>query len=477
VGGRSALTLGLPALALPALALPALVLGLVAALTAAPASAAPNRAPDETAILMNFTINSAEGGGAMDEVAAAVAEAGGEVISQYAKIGVTVAQSSRGQFAVDLRAQGDLIDSVGATRTSAIDALVEPKTGFEPDQRVQIVEEPREGEQWGNTKLESLEANEIEDGVSTVVVGVLDSGVNDLHEDLAANFNRPASVDCVSGDGVPNTAEGAWRPTSSTHGTHVAGTIAAARNGLGIAGIAPGVSYASIKVVDDDGFIFPEYAICGFMWAAAQGVEVTNNSYYIDPWYFWCANDPDQGAVQESLRRVLAHTQKRGVVNVAAAGNENYDLADKTTDSISPNDSTPIPNRPVNRGCLDMPTEMKGVITVAAIQQAGTKASFSNYGKGKIDVAAPGQGILSTVWPGTSGYGNLSGTSMASPHVAGVVALIESTTPGLSVKEMTRRLYQTSVDTDCGGAPTCEGTPENNGFYGRGVVNALNAVS
>ena len=464
---RSAVRLGLPALAL----------GLVAALAAAPASAAPNRTPDETATLMNFTINSDKGSAAMDDVAAAVDDAGGEVISQYAKIGVTVAQSSRGRFAADLRDLVDLIDSVGATRTSAVDADLEPKVGFEESQRAQIVEEPREDEQWGNTALESLEANEIEDGKRSVVVGVLDSGVNDLHEDLSANFNRAASVDCVTNNGVPNTAEGAWRPTSSTHGTHVAGTIAAARNGLGIAGIAPGVSYASIKVVNDDGFIFPEYAICGFMWAAAKGVEVTNNSYYIDPWYFWCANDPDQGAVQESVRRVIAYTQKRGVINVAAAGNETYDLANKTTDSLSPNDSTPIQDRPVNKRCLDMPTELKGVITVSAIQQSGTKAGFSNYGWNKIDVAAPGVSILSTLWPGTGSYGSLSGTSMASPHTAGVVALIESTTPGLSLKEMTQRLYLTSVDTACGGAPGCQGPADNNGFYGRGVVNALNAVS
>ena len=463
---RSALWLGLPALAV----------GLVAALVAPPASAAPNRTPDETAILMNYTINSGTGAATMDDVADAVDDAGGEVISQYAKIGVTVAQSSRGQFARDLRALDDLIESVGATRTSAVDAPLEPKVGFEQSQRPLIEEEPREDEQWGNATLESLEANEIEDGTRSVVVGVLDSGVNDLHEDLSANFNRDASVDCVSGNGVPNTAPGAWRPTSSSHGTHVAGTIAAARNGKGVAGIAPGVSYASIKVVNDDGFIFPEYAICGFMWAAHKGVEVTNNSYYIDPWYFWCANDPDQGAVQESIRRVIAHTQRKGVINVAAAGNENYDLAHKTTDSTSPNDSTPI-TRPVNRKCLDLPTEHKGVITVSAIQQSGTKASFSNYGKNKIDVAAPGVGVLSTIWPGDQAYGSFSGTSMASPHVAGVIALIESTTPGLSLKQMTQRLYDTSVDKACGGAPGCEGPADNNGFYGRGVVNALNAVS
>jgi subtilisin family serine protease len=446
-------------------------------MAAAPASAAPSSTPDETAIKMDFAINSAKGADTMADVKDAVEDAGGHVIIQYAKVGVTIAQSSRGAFASDLRGLDGLIESVGATRTAAIDTIAdERKMGFEQTQTPQINPEPREGEQWGNTKLESLEANEIEDGKKSVVVGVLDSGVNDLHEDLSANFNRAASVDCTANYGVPDTSEGAWRPTTQSHGTHVAGTIAAARNGIGIAGIAPGVSYASIKVVNDDGFIYPEYAICGFMWAAAKGVEVTNNSYYIDPWYFWCANDPDQGAVQESIQRVIAYTQKKGVINVAAAGNETYDLAHKTTDTRSPNDTDPI-TRPVNKHCLDLPTEHKGVITVSAIQQSGTKASFSNYGLDVIDVAAPGVNILSTLWPGTSSYGSLSGTSMASPHVAGVVALIESTTPGLSVKQMLQRLYQTSVDTPCGGAPGCEGTADNNGFYGHGVVNALNAVS
>ena len=97
-----------------------------------------------------------------------------------------------------------------------------------------------------------------------------------------------------------------------------------------------------MKVGNDDGFIFPEYAMCAFMWSAKQGFEVTNSSYYIDPWLFWCADDPDQGAVQESMSRAIAYSHKKGVVNVAAAGNANYDLANKTTDSTSPNDSTPF---------------------------------------------------------------------------------------------------------------------------------------
>lgn len=460
----------------------ALAFGLAVALAAAPAGASSavssiDPTADEAGMLMDFTINSARGAKPMADVKAAVKAAGGTVLSQYAPIGVTVAQSSRKSFVTDLRALDQLIDSAGATRTSAVDAVLAPKVDDEAMiGPVQIDPEPREDEQWGLAKIQSLEANEIEDGKRSVLVGILDSGTNDLHEDLGANFNRPASVDCQANNGIPDTTDGAWRPTRS-HGTHTAGTVAAVRNGIGVAGVAPGVQFASIKVSNDAGFYFPEYVLCGYWWALHHGVDVTNNSYFVDPWVFWCANDPDQGAIQESLTRMINYTQRKGMINVAAAGNSNYDLAHKTTDSASPNDSTPIPDRPINRNCLDIPAEVKGVIAVAALDQSGNKASFSNYGKNIVDVTAPGVSILSTLWPGDDAYGFLSGTSMASPHVAGVVALIDSAHPGLSLKQMTKRLNKTSVDIGCRGASGCEGSPRNNGFFGHGVVNALAGVS
>ena len=177
-------------------------------------------------------------------------------------------------------------------------------------------------------------------------------------------------------NGVPNTTPGAWRPTTSSHGTHVAGTVAAARNGVGIVGVAPGVRIASVKVVNDDGFIYPEYSICGIVWAAEHHMDITNHSYFIDPWEFWCNDNGDQGAVQEAVRRAVAYATGRGVLSVAAAGNSNYDLANKTTDSGSPNDTTPVP-RQINNDCLDMPTELPGVITVASTDQGAARGAAS----------------------------------------------------------------------------------------------------
>ena len=291
---------------------------------------------------MNYVVNSDPGKATMAEVEAAVEDAGGTVISQYAPIGVTVAQSSRTKFAKDLRDLTGLIDSVGATRTSPVGAVLPPKAGFEERQRPLIELEPREGEQWGNTKL-AVARRERDRGRQEVGARrrASTAGATTCTRTSRRTSTATVSVDCESQNGVPNTEFGAWRALRE-HGTHTAGTVAAARNGIGVAGIAPGIEFASIKVSNDDGFYFPEYVLCGFWWAMKHGVDITNNSYFVDPWMFWCADDPDQGAVQESFARMISYTHKKGMVHVAAAGNSAMDLANKTTDSSSPNDSEPI---------------------------------------------------------------------------------------------------------------------------------------
>ena len=453
-------------------------------LGAATAHAVPQTAAATPGPLMNYVVNTKASPGHVRKVEQAVKAAGGTVVTAYQQLGVVIAQSTNPDFRTDVRAghNGREVQSVGATRTAAVK---EGPTGSGAasaggmnavdDSEATPVLDPREGEQWDMVQIKADQAHAVTDGSRQVLVGINDSGVDDTHPDLAPNFDAKDSVNCVN-NGVPNTTPGAWRPTTSSHGTHVAGTVAAARNGVGIVGVAPGVRIASVKVVNDDGFIYPEYSICGIVWAAEHHMDVTNHSYFIDPWEFWCKDNGDQGAVQEAVRRAYAYATGRGVLSVAAAGNSNYDLANKTTDSGSPNDTTPA-TRTINNDCLDMPTELPGVITVASTTQARARSSFSNFGLNKIDVAAPGSSILSTL-PGGR-YGLSSGTSMASPHVTGIAALMKSTHPWWGPSQLESALRKQADDTACPVTPDarCTGTTANNAFFGEGIADALDAVN
>ncbi|WP_344212120.1 S8 family peptidase [Kribbella sancticallisti] len=468
--------------------LAAAALALTAAGTATAAHAAPSAPTGSTAaaaepgILMNYVVNTRSDKGHVKKVEQAVVAAGGTVVQSYDQIGVVIAQSTNPDFRTDVRAgkNGRSVQTVGATRTAAVSegpvgtaAKTAAAKGLNAGEAAPVLD-PDEAKQWDMVQIKADQAHQITDGSRKVLVGINDSGVDDTHPDLAPNFDAKNSVNCV-GNGVPDTTPGGWRPTTSAHGTHVAGTVAAARNGVGIVGVAPNVRIASVKVVNDDGYIFPEYAICGFIWAAEHKMDVTNHSYFIDPWQFWCDDDGDQGAVQESVRRAVDFATKRGGLAVAAAGNSNYDLANKTTDTSSPNDSTAV-TRQITNDCLDIPTELPGVITVASTTQARARSGFSNFGLNKIDVAAPGSTILSTL-PGGK-YGTMSGTSMASPHVAGVAALIKSARPWLSPRQIENALRVEADDQSCPTTPDprCTGTTANNAFFGEGIVDSLDAI-
>jgi subtilisin family serine protease len=330
---------------------------------------------------------------------------------------------------------------------------------------------------------------------------VLDSGISSTHPDLASQIAKDKSASCLGG--VVDTSEAAWNPTTSDHGTHVAGTIAAALNGVGMAGVAPGAKVASVKVVNDDGFIYPEAAVCGFMWAATHGMQVTNNSYFIDPWEFNCRNDARQRPVWQAVQRAIRYSQNQGVLNVASAGNSNVDLQHKFVDSGSPNDgSSPVETRTINGACLDLPAEAPGVVTVSAVGPTEKKSYYSSYGLGVVDVTAPGgdtrfrtggatatitDGVYSTTWSAAGGnsWGYKQGTSMAGPHAAGVAALALSAHPGLQPGALASFLERTAEPLECpegvyeprpGFPATCTGG-ERNSFYGSGNVNAANAVS
>jgi len=454
--------------------------------------------------LMSYVVNAKVANpGQTRLVERAVVASGGVVVQSWPQIGVVVAHSDRAAFRTDVvRLGGNAVSSVGASRTAAVSegtpadlspswgngasgyqkGHAKPANGDLSDaltSEAAPAPDPRETEQWDLVQIKADQAHKITDGDRSVVVGVLDSGIDPDHPDLAANIDVADSVSCV-GAGRPDQSAGAWYPTTSDHGTHVAGTIGAARNGAGIVGVAPNVRMAAVKVVNDDGFIYPEYAICGFIWAGEHKMDVTNNSYYIDPMEFWCNDQPDQAAVLEAVGRAVKWSTDRGVVHAAAAGNSAVDLANNTTNNSSPNDTTAI-RRTINSGCLDIPTELPGVVTVSATTKAEQLAYFSNRGQGVIDVAAPGRSILSTI-VNNNGYGLKSGTSMASPHVAGVLALMKSAHPELTPAQMVAKLRADARDVACQPAelnngPACVGDVDDNSYYGEGIIDALKAVS
>ncbi|MFD0275331.1 S8 family serine peptidase [Kitasatospora sp. NPDC127111] len=404
---------------------------------------------------------------------AAVAAKGGTVFASYDAIGVIVAHSTTAGFAAALRGVTG-IQQVGATRTSDVPAdAYGPALPANPAQAATTL---TESNRWDMTQIKADQAWAVTTGSPTVKVGVLDTGVDDQHQDLAPNFDAADSVSCAYGKA--DTRTGAWRDVD-THGTHVAGTIAAAKNGKGVIGVAPGVKIASVRIAEPTSTLFyAENTVCGFVWAGDHGFKVTNNSYYTDPWQFNCPNDLDQAAIIEGVKRAQEYAEGKGSLQVAAAGNANYDLADKTTDTESPNDSTPV-TRTISNACLDIPTELPGVVTVAATGSGSGKASYSNFGRGVIDVAAPGgdgaTGVYSTL-PGGK-YGTKSGTSMASPHVTGVAALIASTNPAFTPADIRAKLAAQANDLACPASDgRCTGTTANNAFFGEGQVDALKAV-
>ncbi len=443
----------------------ALTLCLALSVTTVPSAATPQRI--EAGLRAYFVITEPK---KTTDVTAGVTANGGTVYAAYDAIGVLVVHSSDGEFAGKMRTVSG-VQKVGATRTSDLPAAVaNPAIPTPPSE---IPDETPETARPDMTQIGADKAWDVNPGSKAITVGVLDTGVDDQHQDLKANFDADKSASCAYGK--LDVRPGSWRPIAE-HGTHVAGTIAAAKDGKGVVGVAPGVKVSSIRVAEAGSTLFfPENTVCAFIFAADKGVSVTNNSYYVDPWWVTCPTDQDQDAIMEAVRRSVAYADSKGVVNVSAAGNENYNLASKTDDTESPNDSTPAP-REVTNECLNLPTELPNMVSVGSVDPESSKSNFSNYGTNKITVSAPGEEVYSTV-PG-GGYKTLQGTSMASPHVAGVVALLRSANPKMTPEQVRARLSAQANDLPCptSSAGECTGSDEVNSYYGEGLVDAAEAV-
>lgn len=295
------------------------------------------------------------------------------------------------------------------------------------------------GSQWHLDKIGAFNAWDTTMGSSDIRVAVIDTGVDLNHPDLTGQI--VAQADVVANDGSAQDDDG--------HGTHVAGIIAAkADNGIGVAGVAPGVKLIAVDV-------FTYYMDNGTLKFGASSIDVVKGIEYA------VSNDADvinlslghYGSEDTLLKNAIDSAVSLGVVCVAAAGNNSS-------------------NQP------HYPGDFESCISVTATDWNDSFASYSNYGPEK-DISAPGGDsnsmpdslILSTVYDArnhTSGYEYQSGTSMASPVVAGVVALMLSANPSLGVNDVKNILYNTAVDL-------C--APGRDDFYGYGRINANAAVA
>ena len=414
---------------------------------------------------MNYAINLAGTNPEdLQRALALVPGAGGAALASYPEIGTFFAQSATPSFAPDLaaalRAAGISIHSIGPTRVAPVlyyervelptdkkDEAPAPQSGAagglnsmrDETASAAPAEANEEIFNWGAVAMHAREADAVNVKRAPVTVAVVDSGVEDTHPDLEGRVDTSRSVKC-SVNGVATQDFYGWRD-EFYHGTHVAGIIAANHNDIGIDGIAPEATIVAIQATNDNRLIYPEYVTCAFMWAASHGVDVVNNSYSMDPWVYWSPTDPEQAAGLEAATRSIKYAQDKGLAVIAAAGNEGVDIDNPWIDNGSPTDvPTPTKNRAVE-GSIRVPSMLDGVAQVSAVGQAYNvkpglslgRAEFSNYGH-TIDFAAPGDQIYSTapLLFYHSGYAVADGTSMATPHVSGVAALIKSVHPELT---------------------------------------------
>ena len=401
-----------------------------------------------------------------------------------------------------------------ATATTATDDASAPRR-----QRPATDTDSLSGLQWDMVQIHAPEAHAITGGSPSVVVGDIDTGLDYTHPDLAANVDFANSANCLSGAPVQGTVAA---NDDNGHGTHTAGTIAAASNGIGIVGVAPNVKIAGIKAGNADGFFFPEAVVCAFMWAGTHHIHVTNNSYFADPWLFNCRTTPSSAPSGRP-------SGGRSTTPSSRASWSSPPRATRPTTSPTRRRTPPARTTPtrccatVHNDCAVVPAEVAGVVGVTANGNLGLKSFYSSYGVGdgrrrrsrrRLDPAAHrgrAERARALDLAGVAAHGHLpagpagrrrravppTATSRARRWrrrtSAGVAALIKSRAPELEPGAVSGRSCRTPP-TRSPAPPTCRSTTSSrrsttvprrsapggtgyNSFNGHGQVNALTAVS
>jgi subtilisin family serine protease len=569
-----------------------MVIGAVVALVAGGLLAAIPATAGSDGTVREYVVLYDEGASAAD-ARAAIRELGGTVVDEISEIGLAKVHTRNADFMSEALGQDALAgtarnrivgfaDPALREKVDDVESLIATKgVAAAPDVAAAPAEEPLAGLQWNMEMINATSTGsyDTETGDPDVLVGIIDTGIDASHPDIAPNFNAALSrnftrdIPLIDGECNKDPDHSCDDPADvdeAGHGTHVSGIVAAALNGLGVSGVAPDVTLVNLRAGQDSGFFFLFETLQAYIYAGNNGIDVVNMSFFTDPWQFNCRDYPDdsaeeqaeQAAIIDSSQAALDYAFEHGVTLVSSSGNSHMDIGKTSYDALSP-DFPPGNERErfVDNTCLDIPTEAENVLSINALGPSGRKSFYSNYGVEQTVVAAPGgdsrdlfEGLVNpanrvlSTYPkdaaveagvikrnfkvlspsavvdceGTGSdrvcgvYVYLQGTSMAGPHVAGVAALIVSVFGsgsgagfGLAPATVEQILRDSATDADdffaatardwrdfCPEPPElfvysdlvgadenvpfealCEGDEDFNGFYGDGVVDALDAVT
>ena len=349
-----------------------------------------------------------------------------------------------------------------------------------------------------------------------VKVGIIDGGLNFTHPDLVGGIDVALSSFIYSTTPTADPAEIANGDCSNKtavqdlqgHGTHVATTIAGRRNGIGIAGVAPDATIVGLKACTIDGFCFADSVAAALRYAGDNRLDVVNLSLFADPYLYFCANDAGQRAVLKDLQSAAACTTA-GVVIVAAAGKaQDLGHPTETPSALTPdtavvrtvrNNRSHAAELPGSSRCPHLRQHARQLLNVGSpvdVTAPGGDApqtAATVFGRGRIlagwsstDATGTWEALIPANRAVVSGGGRyvwISGTSMASPHVAGVAALIRSKYPNMPQAAVAALLRSSATPTPCpvdwpaADPRQCAGGAGNTSFYGAGMLNASGAVS
>jgi lantibiotic leader peptide-processing serine protease len=393
--------------------------------------------------------------------------------------------------------------------------------------------------QWDMSIIHADAATRARATGAGVRVGIIDSGVDINHPDIAPNLDLASSCSFVRSDdptivaGLTNPIEAGNGNCSNKaavqdlggHGTHVASTVAAPINGIGIAGVAPGATIVALKACTASTYCYGYAVADALRYAGDHDIDVVNMSLFADPYLFYCGNDAGQRALMRELQEAARYAQQHGVLLVSSAGNEQIDLKHPIEDTISPDGPNDVPiTRSVGNNCRILPGELSGGLAIMAtgpVGYPGYTMNIADYSSINGDLAAPGGDYFSAtntvqdavlaampsnsaifqsldplnpVFPGiTAGsgaatYAWINGTSMAAPHVTGVAALVIQLHPSWSPSAVAAAVKRTATPMSCPpdwqplGAGDerfrCQGGSDGHtSFFGAGLVNAAAATS